>query len=92
MDEIKDIILPGLFGFLGGLVSMADSVKRGAKFSILTFCADCVSSSIVGITCYWFALGEGLNESLCACSCALGGMVGTRIIDYIDTWVRNRLG
>lgn len=91
MDELKEWVLPCVIGLLGGFVSMADSVKLGVRFSPLTFLADCVSSSIVGLVVYWFAQGEGLNESLCACSCALGGMMGTRIIDYVDTWVRNHV-
>lgn len=91
MEEIKEWVLPLFIGLLGGLVSMAYSYKEKVAFSIWAFLADCTASSVVGLTAYWFAQGEGLNESLCACSCALGGMMGTRLIDYIDTWVRNHV-
>lgn len=90
-DSLRDLCFPFFIGLAGGIVNHTYALKNGATFNLTMFLLEMLASAIVGMTAWWIAQAYGLPEGMMAASAALGGMLGTKILDYLELLIKAKL-
>ena len=90
-DSLRDLSFPFFIGLAGGIVNRTYAMQNGATFSLGMFVLQMLASAVVGMTAWWIAQAYGMPEGAMAASSALGGMLGTKILDYLELLIKAKI-
>lgn len=90
-DSLRDLCFPFFIGLAGGLVNRTYALQNGGEFQPWMFALQMLASAVVGMTAWWVAQAYGMPEGAMAASSALGGMLGTKILDYLELLIKAKL-
>lgn len=90
-DSLRDLFFPFFIGLAGGIVNRTYALQNGVEFHLGMFALQLLASAVVGMTAWWIAQAYGMPEGAMAASSALGGMLGTKILDYLELILKAKL-
>lgn len=91
MFDKESIELSLAAAFFGGFTRWYVDMRNGQTFKLSFFIADMLISGGVGFLAYWVAHEMGQLPSVCACIAGFAGNLGSRVFDFGNTLLQERL-
>ena len=85
-------VLPILFGAGGGVIRYYCLIKSGRTFKFFEFVGDMLSSIFVGCVLYMLAEGLAQPTGISAVCAAIGGNMGARAFQIVESFFEKKLG
>lgn len=85
-------VLPILFGAGGGVIRYYYLIKSGRTFKFFEFVGDMLSSIFVGCVLYMLAEGLAQPTEISAVCAAIGGNMGARAFQIVESFFEKKLG
>lgn len=85
-------VLPILFGAGGGVIRYYCLIKSGRTFKFFEFVGDMLSSIFVGCVLYMLAEGLAQPTEISAVCAAIGGNMGARAFQIVESFFEKKLG